>query len=59
MITDYIAVTFRNPSAANGMKGGWMLQPCHRVREGWWKYDRPIAGPFKTKREALEEKRRR
>lgn len=49
MVTEYIAIT--------GRPGGWYLQPCRRLQRGHWKYDKSIAGPFKTKALAETAKR--
>lgn len=48
--------------AVTGRRGRWVVQPVTRTRD-WrgrvaaWHYDPPVAGPFKTKREATEAKR--
>jgi hypothetical protein len=46
MVTDYVAITW------NDKAKGWMLQMCHRMGRGYWTYDAPLAGPFRTKKMA-------
>jgi hypothetical protein len=37
---------------------GWIIQPSWRVAVGWWKYGDVVAGPFKTRREARDAKKK-
>jgi len=51
----FLSITWKNASDSDPREG-WMLQPCWRVQRGWWKYDKAIAGPFRTKKIAQEVK---
>lgn len=51
----FLAVNWKGTKGKPGC--GWVVQPCYRVSRGHWKYYPPVAGPFKTKREATEMKR--
>lgn len=54
---DHFLAVMRTYPTEKDPRSGWVLQPCVRVRRGSWHCERPIAGPFRTRKLANEAKK--
>ena len=54
--TPFLTITWKSKTELDPREG-WMLQPCVRVRRGHWRCERPVAGPFTTKKSAQATKK--